>query len=50
LPFPPRAFRIAVQPTFPHLDASIAVLRKLGFAPSERSEPGVLAFALRRPR
>ena len=34
--------------TLPHLEASIRVLRKLGFAPSEPPEPGVLAFALRR--
>ena len=34
--------------TLPHLEASIGVLRKLGFAPSEPREPGVLAFALRR--
>ena len=34
--------------TLPELEPSIGVLRKLGFAPSETPEPGVLAFVLRR--
>ena len=33
--------------TLPHLEPSIGVLRKLGFAQAESSEAGVLAFALR---
>jgi RimJ/RimL family protein N-acetyltransferase len=42
-----RGAEVVLAHTLPHLGASIAVLRKLGFAPSEPSEPGVLAFALR---
>ncbi len=43
-----RGANVVVAHTLPHLEASIGVLRKLGFAPSESREPGVLAFALRR--
>jgi RimJ/RimL family protein N-acetyltransferase len=32
----------------PDLEPSIAVLRKLGFEPSESSAPGILRFALHR--
>ena len=35
--------------TLPQLEASIAVLHKAGFVPVAAREPGVLAFALRRP-
>ena len=43
-----RGAEIIVAHTLPHLEASIGVLRKLGFAESEPPEPDVLAFALRR--
>ena len=43
-----RGADVVVAHTLPHLEPSIGVLRKLGFAPSEPPEPGVLAFALRR--
>jgi RimJ/RimL family protein N-acetyltransferase len=43
-----RGAEVVVAHTLPHLRQSIRVLQKLGFAPSESSEPGVLAFALRR--
>jgi RimJ/RimL family protein N-acetyltransferase len=38
-----------VAHTLEGLEPSIGVLRKLGFAPADSLEPGVLAFALRRP-
>jgi hypothetical protein len=34
--------------TLPHLEPFMGVLRKLGSAPAESPEPGVLAFALQR--
>ena len=43
-----RGADVVLAHTLPHLEPSIGLLRKLGFAPSERPEPGVLAFALRR--
>ena len=46
-----RGAEVIVAHTLDHLEPSIGVLRKLGFAPSkpsELSEPGVLAFTLRR--
>ena len=43
-----RGAMVIVAHTFSHLQPSIRVLHKLGFAPSEPSEPGVLAFTLRR--
>lgn len=46
-----RGAEVIVAHTFGHLEPSIGVLRKLGFAPSEAadpSEPGLLAFTLRR--
>lgn len=46
-----RGAEVIVAHTFGHLEPSIGVLRKLGFAPSEPSdlsEPGLLAFTLRR--
>ena len=42
-----RGADVVVAQTLPHLRPSIAVLRRLGFAPAEPPEPGVLAFALR---
>jgi RimJ/RimL family protein N-acetyltransferase len=44
-----RGADVVVAHTLPHLEPSIRVLRKLGFAPSKSTEPGVLAFSLRRP-
>jgi RimJ/RimL family protein N-acetyltransferase len=43
-----RGAETVVAHTLPHLDPSIAVLRRLGFRPSESPEPGVLGFTLRR--
>ncbi len=43
-----RGANVILAHTLPDLEPSIGVLRKLGFAPSESPEPGVLAFALRR--
>lgn len=43
-----RGAEVVVAHTLPHLEASIGVLRKLGFEPAESPDPGVLAFALRR--
>jgi [ribosomal protein S5]-alanine N-acetyltransferase len=45
-----RGAEVVVAHTLPHLEPSIGVLRKLGFAPADPPEPGVLAFALRRAR
>ncbi len=42
-----RGAEVVVAHTLPHLQPSIALLRKLGFAPSDPPEPGVLAFTLR---
>jgi RimJ/RimL family protein N-acetyltransferase len=44
-----RGASVVVAHTLPHLEPSIRVLRKLGFAAAEPPEPGVLAFRLRRP-
>ena len=43
-----RGAEVVVVHTLPDLKPSIRVLQKLGFAASQSSEPGVLAFALRR--
>src|SRR5579864_5447111 len=43
-----RGAEVVLAHTLPHLEPSIRVLEKLGFTASESSEPGVLAFALRR--
>jgi [ribosomal protein S5]-alanine N-acetyltransferase len=43
-----RGAEVVVAHTLPDREPSIGVLRKLGFAPIEPPEPGVLAFALRR--
>jgi RimJ/RimL family protein N-acetyltransferase len=43
-----RGAEVVVAHTLPELKPSIRVLEKLGFAASESSEPGELAFALRR--
>ena len=48
-----RGASVTVAHTFDALEPSIRVLRKLGFeptVPSEPSEPGLLAFTLRRHR
>jgi RimJ/RimL family protein N-acetyltransferase len=45
-----RGVEMIVARTLPQLEPSIRVLHKLGFAPSESGEPGVLAFVLRRAR
>jgi len=42
-----RGAAVVVAETLPGLEASIGVLRKLGFAPAEPRRPGVLAFELR---
>ena len=42
-----RGAMVVLAHTLPQLEASIGVLRKLGFAPADSHEPGVLAFALR---
>ena len=41
-----RGATTVIAHTLPHLEPSIGVLRKLGFAEAESPEPGVLAFAL----
>lgn len=43
-----RGAEVVVAHTLAGLEPSIAVLRKLGFAPSDPPEPGVLAFRLVR--
>jgi RimJ/RimL family protein N-acetyltransferase len=43
-----RGAEIVLAHTFEHLKPSIGVLRKLGFQPTESSEPDVLEFRLRR--
>jgi len=43
-----RGAEVVVAHTLAGLEPSIAVLRKLGFAPSDAAEPGVLAFRLAR--
>ena len=43
-----RGARVVVATTLDGLAPSIGVLLKLGFAPSDAPEPGVLAFMLRR--
>ena len=46
-----RGAEVILAHTFDHLEPSIGVLRKLGFArsePADPSEPGLLAFTLRR--
>lgn len=44
-----RGARRVIAKTLPELRPSLGVLQKLGFAPIEAPEPGVLAFALDRP-
>jgi RimJ/RimL family protein N-acetyltransferase len=43
-----RGAQVVVARTLEGLEPSIGVLRKLGFAPSDSAEPGVVAFRLRR--
>ena len=43
-----RGAELVVAHTLPRLEPSIRVLEKLGFEPAESTEPGVLAFELRR--
>jgi RimJ/RimL family protein N-acetyltransferase len=43
-----RGAQTVLAHTLPDGEASIGVLRKLGFAPAVAAEPGVLAFSLRR--
>jgi RimJ/RimL family protein N-acetyltransferase len=43
-----RGASLVVAHTYPELAPSIGVLRKLGFTPAESSEPGAIAFELRR--
>jgi RimJ/RimL family protein N-acetyltransferase len=43
-----RGAQVVVARTLEGLEPSIGVLRKLGFAPSDSAEPGVVAFTLRR--
>lgn len=43
-----RGAEVVTAHTLPHLQASIRVLDKLGFAGLESTEPGVLAFTLHR--
>jgi RimJ/RimL family protein N-acetyltransferase len=45
-----RGAHVVVAHTLAHLQPSIDVLHKLGFAPSDSTEPGVLAFALQRSK
>jgi len=43
-----RGADVVLAHTLPHLEASIGVLRKLGFEADGEPQPGVLRFALRR--